>query len=67
MVTSGKVPIPSPTVHNFEDAKIQGEKRRSRVKLGGGVDVNNKEQPSKEESSVTTRRHGDLWIGSRRP
>ena len=58
-VTSGKVPIPSLTVHNFKDAKIQGEKRRSGVKLGGGVDVNDEEQPSEEELSATTGKASD--------
>ena len=47
-------------MHNFEDAKIQGEKRRSGVKLGGGVDVNDKEQPSKGEPSVTTGKASDM-------
>ena len=53
-VTSGKVPIPSPKMHTFEDAKIQGKKRSSGLKTGGGVDVNDEEQHSQEEPSVTT-------------
>ena len=54
MVTSGKVPIPSPRMHNFKDAKIQGKTEGKRPKLGGGVDVNDEQQPSKEEPSATT-------------
>ena len=53
-VTSGKVPVSSPRMHNFEDAKIQRRKRSSRLKYGGDVDVNDKKQHSQEESSVTT-------------
>ena len=53
-VTSGKVPVPNPRMHNFEDAKIQGKSRSSRLKSGGGVDVNDKEQHSQEEISATT-------------
>ena len=53
-VTSGKVPIPSPRMHNFEDGKIQGKKRSSGLKSGGGVDINDEEQHSQEELSVTT-------------
>ena len=51
-VTSGKVP--SPRMHNFKDAKIHCKKRSSRLKSDGGVDVNDKEQHSKEETSTTT-------------
>ena len=54
MVTSGKVPVPSPRMHNFEDTKIQGKKRSSRLKSGGGVDINDEEQHSQGEPSVTT-------------
>ena len=53
-VTSGKVPVPSPRMHTFEDAKIQGKKRSCGLKTGGGVDVNDKEQHSQEEPSVST-------------
>ena len=53
-VTSGKVPIPSPRMHTFEDAKIQGKKRSSKLKTGGGVDVNDEEQHSQEEPSAST-------------
>ena len=37
-VTSAKVPVPSPTVHNFEDAKLQGGERRIGPSTGGDVD-----------------------------
>ena len=53
-VTSGKVPVPSPRMHTFEDTKIQGKKRSSGLKTGGGVDINDKEQHSQEEPSVST-------------
>ena len=39
MVTSGKVHVPSPRMHNFEDAKIQGGKRATGVRSGRDVDV----------------------------
>ena len=53
-VTSGKVHIPSPGMHNFVDAKIQGGKRATGVSPGRGVDVSNGEQHSQEEPSATT-------------
>ena len=56
MVTSGKVPVPSPRMHSFKDAKIQGKKRSSRLKSCGGVDVNDEEQHSQEEPSVTNKK-----------
>ena len=37
MVTSVKVPIPSPRMHNFKDAKIQGKSNGNGPKSGGGV------------------------------
>ena len=52
-LTSGKVSSPRPTVHSFKDTKSQGRKRHSDTKLGGDVDVNDEEQPSKEEPSAT--------------
>ena len=55
-VTSGKVHVPSPRMHNFEDAKIQGEKRATGVRPGRDVDVSNGEQHSQEEPSATTRK-----------
>ena len=53
MVTSAKVPVPSPTVHNFEDAKLQGE-RRIGPRTGGDVDVSDGEQHTQGEPSPTT-------------
>ena len=53
-VTSGKVHVPSPRMQNFEDAKIQGGKRATGVRLGRDVDVSDREQHSQEEPSVTT-------------
>ena len=54
MVTSGKVHVPSPRMHNFEDAKIQGGKRATGVRPSRDVDVSDGEQHSHEEPSVTT-------------
>ena len=54
MVTSEKVHIPSPRMYNFEDAKIQGGKRRIGLRTGGDVDVSDAEQHSQEELSATT-------------
>ena len=53
-VTSGKVPIPSPRMHNFEGAKIQGRKKATGVRPGRDADVSDGEQHSQEEPSVTT-------------
>ena len=53
-VTSGKVHIPSPRMHSFEDAKIQGGKRVTGVRPGRDVDVSDGEQHSQEEPSATT-------------
>ena len=53
MVTSGKVHVPSPRMHNFEDAKIQEGKRATGVRPGRDVDVSDGEQHSQEEPSVT--------------
>ena len=53
-VTSGKVHFPSPRMHNFEDAKIQGGKRATGVRPGRDVDVSDGEQHSQKESSATT-------------
>ena len=52
-VTSGKVHIPSPRMHNFEDAKIQGGKRATGVRPGRDVDISDGEQHSQEEPSAT--------------
>ena len=53
-VTPGKVHVPSPRMHNFEDAKIQGGKRATGVRPGRDVDVSDGEQHSQEEPSATT-------------
>ena len=52
-VTSEKVHVPSPRMHNFKDAKIQGGKRRIRPRTDGDVDVSEGEQHTQEEPSVT--------------
>ena len=52
-VTSGKVHVPSPRMHNFEDAKIQGGKRATEVRPSRDVDVSDGEQHSQEEPSAT--------------
>ena len=53
-VTLGKGRIPSPRMHSFEDAKIQGMKRATRVRSGRDVDVSDGEQHSQDEPSATT-------------
>ena len=53
-VTSGKVHVPSPRMHSFEDAKIQEGKRTTGVRPGRDVDVSDGEQHSQEEPSATT-------------
>ena len=53
-VTSGKAHVPSPMMHSFEDAKIQGGKTATGVRSGRDVDVSDGEQHSQEESSATT-------------
>ena len=55
-VTSGKVHVPSPRMHSFENAKIQGGKRATGVRPGRGVDVSDGEQHSQEEPSATTEK-----------
>ena len=52
-VTSGKVHIPSPRMHSFDDAKIQGGKKATGVRPGRDVDVSDREQHSQEEPSAT--------------
>ena len=54
MVTSGKAHVPSPRMHNFKDAKIQGGKTATGVRSGRDVDVSDGEQHSQEEPSATT-------------
>ena len=51
-VTSGKVPVPSPRMHNFENAKIQGKSDGKGLRSGGGVDINDEEQHSQDEASA---------------
>ena len=53
MVTSEMVHVPSPRMHSFEDAKIQGGKRCIRSRSGGDGVVSDGEQHSLEEPSVT--------------
>ena len=53
-VTSGKAHIPSPRMHSFEDAKIQGRKTATGVRSGRDVDISDEEQHSQEEPSATT-------------
>ena len=53
-VTSGKVHIPSPRMHNFEDTKIQGGRGAIKLRPVRDVDISNKEQHSLEEPSATT-------------
>ena len=52
-VTSGKVHVPSPRMHSFEDAKLQGRKKATGVRPGRDVDVSDREQHSQEEPSAT--------------
>ena len=53
-VTSGKVHVPSPRMHSFEDAKIQGGKGANKIRSGRDVDVSDEKQHSLEEPSATT-------------
>ena len=53
-VTSEKVHIPSPRMHSFEDAKIQGGKGAIKLRSGRDVDVSDEKQHSLEEPSATT-------------
>ena len=55
-VTSGKVHVPSPRMHSFEDAKIQAGKKATGVRSGRGVDVSDREQHSQEGPSATTEK-----------
>ena len=52
-VTSGKVHVPSPRMHSFWDAKIQGGKGAIKPRPGRDVDVSDGEQHSPEEPSAT--------------
>ena len=63
-VTSGKVHIPSPRMHSFEDPKIQGGKRANKLRSGRDVNVSDEKQHSQEESSATTGEGAeDIKIG----
>ena len=53
-VTSEKVPVPSPRMHSFEDTKIQGRERHSRLRSGRDVDVSDVEQLTQEEPSASS-------------
>ena len=55
-VTSGKVHVPSPRMHSFEDAKIKGQKRATGVRPGRDVDICDREQHSQEKPSATTEK-----------
>ena len=52
-VTSGKVHVPGPRMHNFENAKIQGKSNGNQPTSGGGVDVSDEEQHSQDEASAS--------------
>ena len=54
MVTSEKFHVPSPRMHSFEDAKIQGGKRCTGPRSSGNVDVSDSEQHTQEEPSANT-------------
>ena len=54
VTSGGKVHVPSPRMHSFEDAKIQGRKKATGVRSGRDVDVSDREQHSQEEPSATT-------------
>ena len=53
-VTSGKVHIPSPRMHSFEDAKLQGGKGAIKLRSARDVDISDEKQHSPEEPSTTT-------------
>ena len=53
-VTSGKVHVPSPRMHTFEDTKLQGRKTATGVRSGQDADVSDGEQHNQEEPSATT-------------
>ena len=54
MVTSAKVPVLSPRMHSFEDVKIQGGERCSRLRSGRDVDISDEEQHTQEEPSASS-------------
>ena len=53
-VTSGKVPVLSPRMHNFKNAKIQGKSDGKGSKISGDVDINDEDQHSQDEASAST-------------
>ena len=55
-VTSGKGNTPSPRMHSFEDAKLQGRKTATGARSGRAVDVSDEEQHSQDEPSATNRK-----------
>ena len=52
-VTSGNVPVTSPRMHNFKDAKIQDKSSSKGPTSGGGVNINDEEQHSQDETSAS--------------
>ena len=48
MLTSAKVPVPSPRMQSFEDAKLQGGERCSGLRSARDVDVSDGEQHNQE-------------------
>ena len=54
VTSGGKVHVPSPRMHSFEDTKIQGRKKATGVRSGRDADVCGGEQHSQEEPSATT-------------
>ena len=64
-VTSGKAHIPSPRMHSFEDAKIQGRKTATGVRSGRDADVSDGEQPAQPRGTICDNWKGaeDITIG----
>ena len=56
VTSGGKVHVPSPRMHSFEDAKIQGRKKATGVRSGRDVDISDREQHSQEEPSATNKK-----------
>ena len=52
-VTSGKVHVPSPRMHSFQDTKIQARKKATGARSDRDVEVSDGEQHSQEEPSAT--------------
>ena len=48
MVTSGEAHVPSPRMHSFEDAKIQGRKKATGARPGRDVDVSDGSSTAKK-------------------